>query len=126
VLLAFEAAERETDEAAQRRLLTFVIVGAGPTGVEMAGALAEIARLTLRRDFRRIHSESARIILIEGAPAVLGPFPEILRGKARASLEKLGIEVRTNAIVTGIDDDGVTIGNEHIAAQTVIWAAGVA
>lgn len=126
VLLAFEAAERETDEAKQKRLLTFVIVGAGPTGVELAGALGEIARLSLRHDFRNIHTESARIVLVEGGPFVLGTFPAQLRDKARESLTRLGIEVRTNTIVTGVDDDGVSIGSEHIAAQTVLWAAGVA
>jgi NADH dehydrogenase len=126
VLLAFEAAEREADPAVQRRLLTFVIVGGGPTGVELAGALAEIARLSLRRDFRNIRTESARILLIEGGPAVLATFPPALREKARASLERLGIEVRTGAVVTGVDEDGVSIGAERIPAQTVLWAAGVA
>jgi NADH dehydrogenase len=126
VLLAFEAAERETDPAAQRRLLTFVIVGGGPTGVELAGALAEIARHTLQGNFRHIRPESARILLIEGGPSVLPTFPEKLRTAARASLVKLGVEVRTGAVVTGIDDDGVTAAGEHIAAQTILWAAGVA
>src|SRR3954467_6095716 len=102
VLLAFEAAERESDAAKQQRLLTFVIVGAGPTGVELAGALAEIARQSLRQDFRRIHPESARIVLLEGAPFVLAPFPERLRDAARRSLERLGVEVRTNSIVTAV------------------------
>ena len=91
LLLAFEAAERERDEAAQRRLLTFVIVGGGPTGVELAGALAEIARQTLREDFRHIHPENARILLIEGGPDVLGTFPEKLRAAARRALERLGV-----------------------------------
>ncbi|HEY1910496.1 MAG TPA: FAD-dependent oxidoreductase, partial [Vicinamibacterales bacterium] len=95
VLLAFEAAERETDPAKQRRLLTFVIVGGGPTGVERAGALAEIARQSLVHDFRRIRPESARIILLEGSPYVLPPFPDPLRDRARRSLERLGVEVRT-------------------------------
>jgi NADH dehydrogenase len=126
VLLAFEAAERETDPAAQRRLLTFVIVGGGPTGVELAGALAEIARQSLRHDFRRIRPESARILLLEGSPHVLGTFPEPLRDAARASLTRLGVEVRTDAVVTDIDADGVRAGDEHIPAQTVLWAAGVA
>src|ERR1043166_1921434 len=126
VLLAFEAAERERDEAAQRRLLTFVIVGGGPTGVELAGALAEIARQTLREDFRHIRPESARILLVEGSPHVLGTFPEKLRAAARASLEKLGVEVRTNPVVTAVDADGVIAGGEKIAAQTILWAAGVA
>ncbi len=145
VLLAFEAAERETDAAKQRRLLTFVIVGAGPTGVELAGALAEIARQSLRHDFRRIRPESARIILVEGGPYVLPPFPDPLREDARRSLERLGVEVRTGAVVSGVDDDGVTIDAglkprptgdpevahgfsraERISAATVLWAAGVA
>jgi len=126
VLIAFEAAERETDPAAQRRLLTFVIVGGGPTGVELAGALAEIARHTLHGNFRHIRPESARILLLEGGPSVLPTFPEKLRTAARASLVKLGVEVRTGVVVTGIDSDGVTAAQEHIAAQTILWAAGVA
>ena len=126
VLLAFEAAEREADAGKQRRLLTFVIVGAGPTGVELAGALAEIARQSLRKDFRRIHPESARIVLLEGGPYVLAPFAEPLRDAARRSLERLGVEVRTGWVVTGVDEDGVTIGAERISAGTVLWAAGVA
>ena len=139
VLLAFEAAERETDPAVQRRLLTFVIVGGGPTGVELAGALAEIARQSLRQDFRNIRPESARIVLIEGSPQVLGAFPERLRDAARRSLERLGVEVRTGSIVTSVDDDGVSWrlassstsgpngpGHVRLPAQTVLWAAGVA
>ncbi len=126
VLLAFEAAERETDAAEQRRLLTFVIVGGGPTGVELAGALAEIARQTLRDDFRRIQPASARILLLEGGPYLLATFPDSLRKAARVSLEKLGVEVRTGAAVTAVDADGVAVGSERIAAQTILWAAGVA
>jgi NADH dehydrogenase len=126
VLLAFEAAERETDPIAQRRLLTFVIIGGGPTGVELAGALAEIARQSLRRDFRRIRPESAHILLIEGGPHVLATFPESLREAAHASLTRLGVDVRTGKPVTAVDADGVQVGAEHIAAQTVLWAAGVA
>jgi NADH dehydrogenase len=126
VLRAFEAAEREPDASRQRRLLTFVIVGAGPTGVELAGALSEIARESLRKDFRRIHPESARVVLVEGGPFVLAPFSEPLRAAARRSLERLGVEVRTGSVVTGIDDDGVLIGSERISAGTVLWAAGVA
>jgi NADH dehydrogenase len=126
VLLAFEAAERDTDAAAQRRLLTFVIVGGGPTGVELAGALAEIARHALQGNFRHIRPESARIILIEGGPNLLPTFPEKLRAAARASLVKLGVEVRTGAVVTAIDNDGVTAAGERIPAQTILWAAGVA
>jgi NADH dehydrogenase len=135
VLLAFESAEREPDAEAQRRLLTFVIVGAGPTGVELAGALAEIARQSLREDFRHIHPESARIVLVEGSPYVLAPFPDPLRDAARRALERLGVEVRTGSMVTGVDADGVTIETEdaglkaratRISAGTVLWAAGVA
>jgi NADH dehydrogenase len=126
VLLSFEAAEREQNEAAQRRLLTFVIVGAGPTGVELAGALAEIARQALRQDFRNIRPETARILLLEGGPTIVSTFPEILREKARQSLQRLGIEVRTNSVVTTVDPEGVMVGDERIPAQTVLWAAGVA
>lgn len=142
VLLAFEAAEREADPVRQRRLLTFVIVGGGATGVELAGALAEIARHTLREDFRHIRPETSRVLLLEGGEHVLAAFPEPLRIEARAALERLGVEVRTNAIVTGVDDEGVTWrpsssgrgpstasrrgADERIEAATVLWAAGVA
>jgi NADH dehydrogenase len=126
VLLAFEAAERETDPAAQRRLLTFVIVGGGPTGVELAGALAEIARSALRGNFRHVRPESARILLLEGGPHVLASFPEKLRRAAHESLEKLGVEVRTGCVVSAIDGEGVTAGGERIPAETILWAAGVA
>ena len=126
VLLAFEVAERTSDADERRGLLTFVIIGGGPTGVEMAGALAEIARQSMRTNFRRIRPESSRIILLEGGPHVLGTFPDPLRDAARRSLERLGVEVRTGAIVTGVDERGVTIGSERIDAQTILWAAGVA
>lgn len=126
VLLAFEAAEREHNPTEAGRLLTFVVVGGGPTGVELAGALAEIARHTLRRDFRRIHPESARILLLEGGPHLLPAFPDTLRHAAYTSLNRLGVEVRTGAKVTLIDDEGVETGGERIAARTVLWAAGVA
>ena len=126
VLLAFEAAERASDPELQRRLLTFVIVGGGPTGVELAGALAEIARQTLRDDFRHIHPESSRILLLEGGPYVLPTFDASLRDSAVASLQRLGVEVRTGAVVTGVDPHGVQIGADRIDAQTVLWAAGVA
>jgi NADH dehydrogenase len=135
VLLAFEAAERETDPLAQRRLLTFVIVGGGATGVELAGALAEIARRTLREDFRHIKPESARIVLVEGGPHLLAAFPERLRAKAQRSLTDIGVEVLTSSIVTTVDEEGVRFrpaaaapdaAAERIAAQTVLWAAGVA
>jgi len=126
ILLAFEAAEREDDASARRRLLTFVIVGGGPTGVELAGALAEIARQSLKQDFRRIRPESARIVLVEGGPRLLAAFPESLSEAARESLTRLGVEVRTGSPVTGVDEGGVWIRDERIEAQTVLWAAGVA
>jgi NADH dehydrogenase len=126
VLLAFEAAERESDPAAQRRLLTFVIVGGGPTGVELAGALAEIARRTLRGNFRHIAPESSRIVLVEGSPHVLATFPDTLRTAAHASLEKLGVEIHTGTVVTVIDEDGVIASGTRISAETILWAAGVA
>jgi NADH dehydrogenase len=130
VLLAFEAAEREPDPKAQERLLTFVIVGGGPTGVELAGALAEIAQRTLKADFRNIHPESARIVLVEGGPDVLGSFPERLREAARRSLMNLGVDVKTDCVVTAVDPEGVTWKSgdrfERLAAETVLWAAGVA
>ncbi|HKT81183.1 MAG TPA: NAD(P)/FAD-dependent oxidoreductase [Vicinamibacterales bacterium] len=126
VLLAFEAAEREPSPDAQRRLLTFVIVGGGPTGVEMAGALAEIARQSLRDDFRTIRPESAKIILLEGGPRLLAAFPESLAESARRSLVRLGVDVKTGSIVTSVDAEGVAVGGERIPAQTVVWAAGVA
>ena len=132
VLLAFEAAERESDPDKQRRLLTFVIVGGGPTGVELAGALAEIARQSLRHDFRRIHPESARIVLVEGSPYLLAPFPDRLRDAARKALERLGVDVKTGSVVIGLDADGVMCRSgadgpvERLSAETVLWAAGVA
>ncbi len=126
VLLAFEAAEREQDPEARRRLLTFVIVGGGPTGVELAGALAEMARHSLTQDFRSIRPESARIVLVEGSPHVLGMYPGKLRDASRRALEQLGVDVRTDAKVTGVDERGVSIGSERIEAQTILWAAGVA
>ena len=125
VLRAFEAAEWCDDAAERAALTTFVVVGAGPTGVELAGALAEIALRTLRRDFRRIDTTQARIILLEGGPAVLPPYPESLRLKAKAQLESLGVEVRLDTVVTDIDARGVTAGDTHIEARTVLWAAGV-
>jgi NADH dehydrogenase len=129
VLMAFEAAERDASADEQRRLLTFVIIGGGPTGVELAGALAEIARQSLRKDFRNIRPESARIMLLEGAPHLLNAFPEPLREAARASLVRLGVDVRTNTVVTGVDALGVTFKSqgveERLPAQTVLWAAGV-
>ncbi len=125
ILLAYEAAEREEDEARRRELLTFVVVGGGPTGVELAGALSEIARHALRRDFRRIRPEEARVLLIEGLSRILPAFDEDLAKSAVSQLATLGVEVRTNARVTAVDDTGVSIGDERIAARTVLWAAGV-
>jgi NADH dehydrogenase len=124
-LLAFENAERESDPAKRRQLLTFVIVGAGPTGVELAGAMAEIAHHTLPSDFRAIDTATARIVLLEGGDRVLPTFPPELSEKARRSLESRGVEVRTGAFVTGIEPGRVTIGDEVIDACDVVWAAGV-
>ena len=126
VLLAFERAERESDPARRQALLTFVIVGGGPTGVELAGALAEIARQSLAKDFRHFDPTSSKIILLEGGPAVLPPFPEPLRDAARRDLERLGVEVRTGTLVTRIGPGFVEAGADCIAADTVLWAAGVA
>ena len=129
ILYAFEAAEREHDPEKQREWLTFVIVGAGPTGVEVAGALAEIAHDTLRHDFRSIHPQDARIFLLEGGPRLLPSYPDDLSAKAKAALIKLRVTPQTGVFVTDIDDGGVTVktstGNDRIAARTVIWAAGV-
>jgi NADH dehydrogenase len=126
VLSAFEAAEREPDPAKVRAMLTFVVVGAGPTGVELAGALSEIGRLTVAKDFRSFDPRSIRVVLVEGADRVLPPYPPALSQKARAQLQHLGVEVRVDAKVTNIDRTGVWVGGEHIDARTVLWAAGVA
>jgi len=125
IYLAYEAAERENDPELMRRWLTFVVVGAGPTGVELAGALAEIGHHTLARDFRSIDPTQVRVVLVEGRERVLPPYPEKLSAKAQKQLEKLGVEVRLESFVTNIDDDGVTIGEDTIGAKTVLWAAGV-
>jgi NADH dehydrogenase len=125
VFLAYEAAECETDPARRRAFMNFVIIGGGPTGVEMAGALAEISRHALRDEFRHIDPGDARIILVEGLPRVLPPYPETLSTKARLQLERLGVEVLTGARVTSIDAEGIALGGERIPARTVIWAAGV-
>ena len=126
LLLAFERAEREADPARQRELLTFVLVGGGPTGVELAGTLAEIARQTLRDEFRSIDTTAARIILVEAGPTILATFPDSLRTAAREALTRLRVEVRENVAVTGIDAHGVWLGAERLEAGTVLWAAGVA
>jgi NADH dehydrogenase len=125
VLLAFEAAERERDPEKQKIWLTFVVVGAGPTGVELAGALSEIARETMIRDFRRINPASARVILIEGKDRVLPPYPPDLSQKAARQLERIGVEIMTNAMVTDLARDHISIGERTIKTRTVLWAAGV-
>jgi NADH dehydrogenase len=129
ILYAFEVAERLSDPLQRRAWLTFVIVGAGPTGVELSGAIAEIARQTLKNDFRSIHPEEAQIILLDGAPRVLMPFPEDLAEKASRSLAKLGVEVRRGSMVKNVDKDGLTIDSggrtDSIAAKTVVWAGGI-
>ena len=126
VLQAFEQAEAEEDPKRHRDLLTFVLVGAGPTGVEMAGAMAELVRQSLRSEFRRIDPTSARIILVDAGKRVLGAFPETLGAAAMRRLEKLGVEVRLGQGVDHIDTDGATVAGECIASKTVIWTAGVA
>jgi NADH dehydrogenase len=125
ILLAFGAAEMETDPEKVRALLTFVLVGAGPTGVEMAGAIAELAHKAIASDFRHIDPKTARIILIEAGPRILPTFPENLAQKAQRALKRLGVEVRTGAAVEAIDENGVVAAGSHIAAKTVIWSAGV-
>ena len=126
VLLAYEAAEREQDGAEQRALLTFVVIGGGPTGVELAGALGEISRQTIARDFRVIDPTKARIILLEGGPRILSTYPESLSGRAQAQLERIGVEVRTRAMVTQVTPDAVWLGGVQIRCRTVLWAAGAA
>lgn len=134
VLLAFEEAERcaaDPDRGDPEGLLTFVLIGGGPTGVELAGALAEIARHTLRHDFRRIDPSRSSIVLVEGGPRILSTFSEAHSAFAQRALEQLGVTVRTGAMVVGVDDKGVTVrdasgADSRIAARTVLWAAGVA
>jgi NADH:ubiquinone reductase (H+-translocating) len=126
VLLAFERAEREPDPVRRTALLSFVVIGGGPTGVEMAGALAEISRQSLARDFRHFDPGSASIMLLEAGPSLLAAFPEPLRAVARKDLERLGVVVRTGAAVTSVSHGRVEVGSESIVAETVIWAAGVA
>jgi len=125
VLLAFEQAERERDPAKRAAWLTFVVVGGGATGVELAGTFAEIARHTLRGEFRRIDPHNARVVLVEGADRVLPPYPPALSAKAQLALERLGVTIWPGRLVTGIDAQGVSLGEERLAARTVIWAAGV-
>jgi len=126
ILQAFEQAEAEEDPSRHRDLLTFILVGAGPTGVEMAGALAVLVQTTLKAEFRRIDPASARIVLVDMAPRVLPPFPEDLSKAAKQRLEKLGVEVRLGHSVDQIDADGIVVAGERIASKTVIWTAGVA
>lgn len=125
ILLAFERAELETDPVERARLTTFIVIGGGPTGVETAGALAELAKKALARDYRMINPQCARIVLAEGASRILSSFPEDLSEHARASLEKLGVEIQLGKSVTSIDETGVTLGGERIESRCVIWAAGV-
>ena len=130
ILAAFEAAENDPDEGARKGWLTFVVVGAGPTGVEMAGQIAELARDTLPRDFRSIDTRTGRIVLVEGADRVLTSFPPSLSARAARSLGRLGVTLMLGRMVVGIDDAGVTVAasdgqQERIAARTVVWAAGV-
>jgi NADH dehydrogenase len=125
VLLAFEAAEREPDPIVQRQHLTFVVIGGGPTGVELAGAIAELATFVLASDFRAIHSDATRVVLVEGSDRVLSSFDPALSASAAKSLTEMGVEIRTSLRVTAMDEGGVTCGSERIAASTVLWAAGV-
>lgn len=126
ILQAFEVAELEPDPEKVKELLTFVLVGAGPTGVEMAGAISDLSRRTLAQDFRHINPTSARVILIEAESRILGTFPEKLAQKAHKEMRRLGIEIRTGAPVEHIDADGVIVAGQRIASKTVIWSAGVA
>lgn len=125
VLLAYEEAEWEADEESRRAKLTFVVVGGGPTGVEMAGALKEIAAQTIPRDFRNIDTTTARVILVEGADRLLGAMPKPLGIKAKQDLEAMGVEVRLNSFVTDLQKGMVSIGNENLPAENIVWAAGV-
>ncbi len=125
ILGAFEAAENEVDPEQRQARLTFVLVGAGPTGVELAGAIAELAHRALASDFRRINPASTRIVLVEGEPRIIPTFPASLTRKARKKLEQLGVEIRTGVHVTAITADGVMIGSDHLPAKNVIWTAGV-
>jgi NADH:ubiquinone reductase (H+-translocating) len=125
VLEAFEAAEKETDAETRRRHLTFVVVGGGPTGVELAGAIGEMSRFTLARDFRHIDPRQTRVMLVEAGPRILPSFDAKLAARAMRDLESLGVQTWTGAPVTSINEEGVAIGEEKIASATVLWAAGV-
>lgn len=125
ILLAFEHAENEPDPVKREAMLTFIVIGGGPTGVELAGAIGEIAGHTLVKEFKHIDPRDAKILLLEGLPRILPMFPEELSAHAETDLAKFGVKVRTGSLVTAIDDSGVNIGDERIDANTVIWAAGV-
>lgn len=125
VLMAFEKAERTEDADEQARQMTFVVVGGGPTGVELSGAIAEMAKKTLRRDFRNIDAAAAKIILVEGGERILEQFPRSLSDYGERALKGLGVQVRLGQFVTGINERGVEVGDEFLASATVIWAAGV-
>jgi NADH dehydrogenase len=126
MLVAYERAERETDPARRAAWLTFVVIGGGPTGVELAGQFAEIARHTLRGEFRRIDPHRARVVLVEGSDRILRAYPPDLSEKAQLQLERLGVTTWVGRMVTSVDADGVSLGDERISAKTVVWAAGVA
>ncbi len=125
LLRAYERAELEEDPSQHRELLTFVLVGAGPTGVELAGAIAEMARVTVRSDFRRVDPRMTRILLLDSGPRILGSFDEHLAQRAHARLRRMGVEVRTKALVEHLDEKGVMVGGERIASQNLLWTAGV-
>src|SRR5262249_49988488 len=126
ILIAFERAETSRDPGERRRLLNFVIIGGGPTGVELAGAIAELGRKALASDFRTIAPRETRVILVEAGSRLLVTFPEHLSAKAKSALERLGVEVRVGERVTGCDDGGIEVGGMRIEARTILWAAGVA
>jgi len=125
VLSAFEAAEREPDEAKRKALLTFVLVGGGPTGVELTGAIAELANQSLKGDFHHIHPSTARIVLVQGGKRILHQFPSSLADATTKKLQQMGVEIRLGVHVKEVKPDGVMIGDEHLAAENVIWTAGV-
>jgi NADH dehydrogenase len=125
VLTAFEDAETASAPAAQRRLLTFVVVGGGPTGVELAGAIGEMSRFTLARDFRNVDPKLARVVLVEGGPRILATFSPRASARATRDLEHLGVQVWTNSVVSRVDADGIEVGADRLSAATVLWAAGV-
>ncbi|MBC7833748.1 MAG: NAD(P)/FAD-dependent oxidoreductase, partial [Phycisphaerales bacterium] len=125
ILLAFESAEYESSDEARRAVLTFAIVGGGPTGVELAGAIKEIAGQTLPRDYKHIDTRTTRVLLFQGGPRLLAPFHPTLSARAQRDLERMGVEVRTNALVTDVTPGGISVGDEFIPVRNVFWAAGV-